>query len=259
MVTMVKADCCIVIPIYQDFDQLPGTALQSLTRASKILKAYPFFLVVPQSLQLEKYLQFFNDWGITIQLVLFDDSYFASIQGYNQLLLSPNFYRGFTQYQYMLLYQTDAWIFEDGIAYWCKQGYHYIGAPFVEWEWSTFYARHLTLPRRILYWLGYRQFNLVGNGGLSLRHIKACLHNLNRFKKAAQQFTHNEDYFFSYYINSFNPFFRVAPFRKALQFSFDENPATSFALNGQKLPMGCHAWPKYKDFWKDYIPFEHIL
>ena len=64
----------------------------------------------------------------------------------------------------------------------------------------------------------------------------------------------NEDYFFSFYLTSYNPFFKIPSVKKALKFSFDENPDKAFALNNNLLPMACHGWPKYKKFWKNYIP-----
>lgn len=250
---------CIVIPIYQNFTALTELPKLSLKQAASILNKYPIFLVSPKGLDISDYLDFFTAFDSNIEVIQFNHHFFNSVQDYNHLLLSSFFYETFADYPYILIYQTDAWIFKDELEEWCAKGYDYIGAPFVNWEWSTFYARHLTFPRRLLYRLGYRNFNLVGNGGLSLRNTKACIHNLKWFKKAAANFTLNEDYFFSFYINSYNPLFRVAPFKEALKFSFDENPEASLKLNHGQLPMGCHAWPKYASFWKDYIPFDYRI
>jgi hypothetical protein len=153
----------------------------------------------------------------------------------------------------LLICQPDAWIFKDEVMDWCNKGYDYIGAPWVNWKWSEFAASHITLPRTILGRLGYKQFNLVGNGGFSLRKVSSVITNLKIFKHALKSFNENEDYFFSFYINSYNPFFKIPLAEEALKFCFDENPDECFSLNNNQLPMACHAWPKYHSFWKKYI------
>jgi hypothetical protein len=54
-------------------------------------------------------------------------------------------------------------------------------------------------------------------------------------------------------VPSYNPFFKIPKVSEALQFAFDENPDQALKLNNGDLPMGCHAWPKYKSFWRNYI------
>lgn len=246
-----KKQVAIVIPIYKsDLNNEEKLSIQSVL---KVLKSHDFIFICSKQLNTNYYENIFpND--LVYKFQYFDNFYFESIGGYNKLLLSSFFYEQFKAYNYILIYQLDCYIFQDNLREWCNKGYDYIGAPWINWDWSTFSARHITFPRRLLYKLGFKNFNLVGNGGLSLRKVNSFIHNLTYFYKAAAKFDKNEDYFFSFYINSFNPFFKIPKLKEALRFSFDVNPGKAYELNNQQLPMGCHAWPKNVEFWKEFIP-----
>jgi hypothetical protein len=245
--------CCVVIPVYK---AVPDTIeLSSFKQCLKVLGTHPVILAAPQTLDTGLYNEVSNG---AISVERFDDAYFNDLAGYNKLMLSATFYECFTAFRYILIYQLDAWIFRDELEEWCSKNYDYIGAPWIEHEWAQFAAGHLTFVRTVLYKLGYRKFDIVGNGGLSLRKVRSCIFNLNVFKRAAASFEGNEDAFFSFFINSYNPFFRIPSSTIALNFSFDIHPEVSFRLNGNHLPMGCHAWNKNQDFWNEYIIHEPI-
>ena len=97
----------IVIPIYKE--EPSGNDIISIKRVFRVLKEYPITFVHPKSLDIRAYEEFgkvtFRD---------FDDAYFKSIDGYNQLMLSIDFYEAFTE-KYILIYQTDAYIFRDDL------------------------------------------------------------------------------------------------------------------------------------------------
>jgi hypothetical protein len=237
-----------VIPVYKavpDADEV-----LSFKQCLKILKDHPIVLIAPRSLD-AKFYEAISDHTVSVQR--FDDAYFENTSGYNRLMLSVTFYKSFSAFKYILIYQLDAWIFRDELDEWCNKNYDYIGAPWTGHEWAKFAAGHLTFVRTVLYKLGYRKFDVVGNGGLSLRKVRACIFNLNFFKRAVRSFKGNEDTFFSFFINSYNVFFRVPSSKIALDFSFDIHPEASYRLNGNKLPMGCHAWTKHREFWKQFI------
>lgn len=72
--------------------------------------------------------------------------------------MSPQFYEKFLSFYYILIYQLDAFVFYDALEFFCSLGYDYIGA-------SVAYSS----------WYGYKEKNpRVGNGGFSLRKVKAC-------------------------------------------------------------------------------------
>lgn len=43
------------------------------------------------------------------------------IAGYNQMMLSREFYQLFNDTEYLLICHTDAWIFRDELEDWCKK------------------------------------------------------------------------------------------------------------------------------------------
>ena len=86
------------------------------------------------------------------QVLRFDKRFFSSVSSYSSLLLTPGFYHAFQKYEYMLIYQPDAWVFRDELDDWCRKDYDYIGAPFVLGT-------------------GADERIFVGNGGFSLRKM----------------------------------------------------------------------------------------
>lgn len=47
-------------------------------------------------------------------------------------MLTKEFYLRFRQWEYLLIYQLDAYVFQDELMDWCNKGYDYIGAPFLK-------------------------------------------------------------------------------------------------------------------------------
>ena len=95
---------------------------------------------------------------------------------YSALLKQPQFYENFTNWQHLLIYQTDALLLRkiDPIYF----NYSYIGAPWV-----------LTNQ-----WCKYN----AGNGGFSLRNVADCIKATERNRKVPFNSIHrgNEDGFF---------------------------------------------------------------
>lgn len=176
----------------------------------------------------------------------------GSLRGYNEMMLSAEFYQLFINYTYILICQPDAWLFRNELDVWCAKGYDYVGAPW--WRrgiWSLPLLRYLFPKNRRLY-------GKVGNGGLSLRRVdsflKTCQTQQSRIQHYLRQTHHmyGEDVFWA--IEPIN--FRYPTMAEALQFSFDTRPQRCLETNHNQLPMGCHGWlkPQNIDFWKHYIP-----
>jgi hypothetical protein len=223
-----------------------------------------------------------------------DQTFFDNIDGYNRLLKSFEFYKKLQGFDYILIYQTDAYIFKNELDYWCSLCYDYIGAP----------------------WTGLHKWNNhpltgVGNGGFSLRNIKSTIkvlyklrmlevleqyqffnwkgilpklpHLIYRLIKARtepgfaeREVVCQEDIFWCKYaperLSTFAPIngivrliaslaikntFKIAPEKIAASFSFETNPSYLFRVNNENLPFGCHAWEKHEpEFWKTFIPLE---
>jgi len=227
----------VVIPIYKELADM--NEKHSFWQCTEVLHPYTIILAVPQSLN-TSYYEALTDK--TLQVQRFDDAYFKDVTGYSKLLTSKCFYQAFTAYQYILLYQLDAWVFKDELAFWAAKGYDYIGAPWLE-------PPPITSGKKPLFDLSKRLVNKVGNGGLSLRkiqsHIKWSFWASILFKLLPK----NEDMIWTLFVP-----FKKPKIKEALLFAFERNPERSFELTGQTLPFGCHAWEKYQPhFWQRFI------
>ena len=163
----------IVIPMYQA--ELSAEAAISLRHLQTYCADFPWIIVHPIGL----HFQFDTS---RFQKIALSPRHFKSVKTYNRLCLNPRFYQQFLDYDYILIYQLDTCAFKNELAYWCAQGYSYMGAP---WLRMTLLAK---LKRKILKIpkhqdllrsqpLTYR-WDGVGNGGLSLRHVRHCYETL---------------------------------------------------------------------------------
>lgn len=250
----------VTIPVYKKdpnkFERI------SLEQALKVLGKYPIRFVVPIDLDVSYYQKATQNFP-DVEFVKFENSFFKDINGYNQLMLNLDFYRTFEAYKYILVYQLDSFVFRDELKYWCSLNYDFIGAPWFQnvYGWLSSpkgYPVELKLFHK-LFFKG-KFLKRVGNGGFSLRKVSACINNLRLFQNTAKNWTAYEDSFYSHYLGTFNPFFRIPGQQKALKFSFDQLPEKAFQLNKFETPFGCHAWyhnnkiyPKNLDFWIEHI------
>ncbi len=270
----------VLIPVYKI--KISDNEVRSLKQCLNILDKHSICIVHPYSLNLSTYKNIADQLKKEITFKAFDKKYFANIQGYNKLMLSLKFYSSFSKYDYMLIYQLDAWVFRDELNLWCKKGYDYIGAPWFK-GWGKASKDSPIIG--------------IGNGGFSLRKIKSairCLrilkgirfldNQLKRFltkeginnkklsnfmmlpykilKINSEYLNHIindhqtfEDLVWSKYISKTFSGFRIAPINEGIGFSFEVNPNLLYFKNNQKLPFGCHAWEKYEfnTFWVKHI------
>lgn len=217
----------VLIPIYKK--QLTDLENISLVQAIRILSAYDIYFFMPKSLSID------NSYEVQIQR--FPDHYFNSICSYNCLMLSVEFYERFIDYEYILIYQLDAFVFSDKLQIFCCMGYDYIGAPWID---GSFYYK----DSQHMIWY-------VGNGGLSLRRVDSFIKILKQCQNMLVNNKIAEDQFFSMMeSNSFH----VAPIHIALEFSFEMNVKECYEKNSSRLPFGCHAWYRFNlPFWKPWI------
>ena len=268
----------IVIPIYKK--EISDNENASLTQCINILGNYPIIFVCPNSLDTAFYEDFCKSKNISFKVERFKDSFFKSLKNYSKLLLTKEFYNRFLSFEFMLLYQLDAWIFENKLEYWCDKNYDYIGAPWFE-GFDKADENSPIMP-------------ISGNGGFSLRKISSILKVLNVKYKSPKSFKeiYNKSnkkkkiskilnipiYLFKYFwqLEHFATFweitdtyedcvfatyaqkaykdFQLAPPEISLQFSFEAQPKRLYEMNNKKLPFGCHAFEKYDyQFWKPFI------
>ena len=216
----------------------------------------------------------------------FPAKFFGSAAAHNRLLMWPNFYRAFEDYDYILMYHLDSLVLSSDISRWCQAGFDYIGAPW--------------FPCSDTPWVKEAR---VGNGGFALMKIESVLTVLyNRYRQEPATFWsdilmrngakfqwlfgllkelrrlfpnsriirrpledlaitekpeihgRNNDFFWSFDAVGFFPQFKVAPVNDGLEFAFEAAPRMCFELNRRKLPFGCHAWTKFdRSFWEPHL------
>lgn len=263
----------VVIPVHKS--DPTQNELASLRQCYKVLGRYPIRIVAPEGLDMKNY----KEATPQCEVVFIAPEWLSSIRQYNKLKISRYFYELFRDYEYLLTYELDAWVFRNELDYWCDKGYDYIGAPWFEGYTniqseklmpganSGFSLRNIPntykLIKRINTLKSMRRFWYKSKFQSLIRfELVVCL--LNKFYKIRntsdlnylllQHWGHNEDYFLSAVVPSVFSDYQIAPFEEATHFSFEGNPSFLFRRNNETLPFGCHAWGKYEPvFWKDYI------
>lgn len=245
----------IVIPIYKN--TLTEGERLSLNQCVKILGDYAIVFAQPESLDSTPI-----SFDGKIKVERFPDKYFKTVFGYNELMLSDFFYQRFSDKEYMLIYQLDAYVFKDELKQWCAKEYDYIGAPWIASP-NTLLNRFVKLFHSSRKKEREAIFFKVGNGGFSLRNIKSSIAVTQQFvKEISENLTRDkddfwimEDVFWSLKVPELYPEFKIPDYKEALGFAMDRKPELAIKLNNNKLPFGCHGFEKtkVKDFWKTKI------
>jgi hypothetical protein len=229
----------------------------SFRRALQLFDKGNLFVMGPKNLN---YSNYEND---KVKVSKFDGRNFTSVRNHNKFLMSEQFYSRFQDFDYVLYYQLDAFVFDEDIDRWCNLGYDYIGGPWLDTEFHygnrVLWNSKANIPKvmdltvkRLL----SKKEHLPGNGGLSLRKTSSFLSVLERIPKIRDNWDYrNEDVFWSFVVPNNIEFFKVAPFDTALKFAFDMDPKRCFELNNNQIPYGCHAWqrPENIGFWRPII------
>jgi hypothetical protein len=230
----------VVIPVYKN--TLSIDERLSLVQCGKILGNYPIKIVAPEGMEVSEYKRILPQCVVEF----FPSNYFRDTFTYSKLLMKSLFYKRFRNYEYMLIYQPDAFVFRDELMQWCERDFDYIGAPWINEDWIHQLKRdiHINFNNSLI--------NKVGNGGLSLRKISTAVRACKLLYLVAAVWWKNEDIFWSNVVPRLMKF-RLPEIATALKFSFDLDPERCYEMNDRKLPFGCHAWNKNYDFWKPYI------
>ena len=208
-----------------------------------------------------------------LNTIKFDDKYFDNWLNYNSLLKSQIFWKKFTNYQFILLYQLDCLVFRSNIEEWIDMNFSFIGPPQINRK--------------------KRKLGFVGNGGFSLRKVNDHLNaiesnkiNFFNFKKQAIKYfsarkrlfylvktlalvclkyfkfriakkksslketfitysVYPEDVFWCMFGPILNNDFTICPPEKAIDFGFESDPRIAYEINQNKKPFGCHNWTRY--------------
>jgi hypothetical protein len=212
------------------------------------------------------------------RLIRMDGKFFGSAEAHCHLQLSTELYKPFVDYEYILMYHTDALVFSNELDAWCHSGYDFIGAPWIKSEHTPWVKGE---PE-------------VGNSGFALMNVRSFLRVLysikrrrttselwtaiwgdrNRLKAfrrfiARSLFIDNNvrahisamlllglpsDFFWSKDAVRYFPEFKIPSGSEALKFAFEVDPSKCYEMNGNKLPFGCHAWERYdRSFWEPHL------
>ena len=102
----------IIIPVYNTNPK--KTELASLQQFSKVYNwKYDVRIICPDDFsdkEVVDYITLLNaPENVYVQYKRYDSKYFKSTESYSQLLKSNSFYNDYTDYDYMLILQTDVW------------------------------------------------------------------------------------------------------------------------------------------------------
>lgn len=253
----------VIIPIYKV--DLSILQMKVLLHNLQILDEYIIVVVCPKSLDISQLMPLFKENKLEIER--FDDIYFQGIEGYNTLMLSSQFYSRFLDTTYILICQTDAFVFRNELALWCDKNYDYIGAPWIGSS-NSFYNICMRKINNIIRQLkgkhprNWGHLFKVGNGGFSLRKVQSHYSIANTYKDLIcgcvndkVNIYHMEDVFWSMRAPMLDSSFLIPDYKEALAFSIDRKPEIAVKLNGDKLPFACHGYDKKKvdAFWNPIL------
>ncbi len=230
----------IVIPVYKSVPD--PEEIRALKRALHIFSLHPLRLIGPDDMDYSAYIAA----GISNDNIIgMARHHFSSIKAYNRLLCNEEFYSAFKAYEYLLIFQTDAWVFRDELTEWCKKGYDYIGSP---WLWKP-----EPVKKHHLLDLWPLMKGRVGNGGVSLRKISIMIKYATLAKILFYLTGKNED--FIWLLVSGLPGTRIKkPMAdEALKFCIEMEPEEAMARTGG-LPFTTHAYMRYgADYWRPFM------
>ena len=208
--------CCVVLTTH--VESVTGDEESSVKQCVKIFgKNREIYLVVPEGLNID----WWKSFGV-FKPIFMPKENFASYRDYNHLCCKTEFYENFKDYDYILMYQTDCWVFKDRLDEFMSLGYDWYGA-----AWYT---------------------NVVGNGGLSLRKVSTMIDVTKKYPYTGE----NEDVWFC---QRHKNDIRACDLKTACNFSL-ECPRTEHykLLNG--LPMGVHGKTNHY-LWDEHF-YKHI-
>jgi hypothetical protein len=268
-----KKEVVVLIIVHKslltDFEEI------SLRQCFRMFQGRDIVIVCPKGLDISAY----RTISSSAVFDFIDARWQASYKMFNRLKIDPFLYKRYRQYEYILFYELDSFVFRDELDVWCNKQFDYIGAP-----WFKDFSNNPKNTETIG----------VGNGGFSLRKVASHLKVLesfsyishpaenwhdrfrnnpkgkDRIRKIAgfildltvrnntfwlfNNFRTNEDLFWGLHAGNNFDWFTVAPVDQAIAFSFEMNPEYLYRVNGRRLPFGCHAWWKYSlNFWKPHI------
>jgi hypothetical protein len=244
--------------------------LISLRQCVRILGTHPMTFICPEGMDSAWYRTFVPE--IPIEHV--DARWMSSFAMFQAFKISPFLYEKYEDYDYILFYEPDAFVFSDMLEAWCDRDFDYVGAPWVKESGEStsirmigggnggFSLRKVASHARVAKKFEIEQFLFRGYRRHSLDKLRFILAEACRLLGNGEKRRHYigpwspplEDFFWGFTAPKRDPSFRVAPPELALSFSFEVMPRRLYEINAHRLPFGCHAWFRYDlAFWRPFI------
>ena len=284
----------LIINHHFDFNEEEILGISSQLNSLKYL---PLCLVTSKgnglSIFLDKFKQQLDELELNkerISIEYFDEKYFNSIQGYNELLCSIEFYQRFNEYDFIVVSQPDVFLMDYKKFLNLPQmmeRYDYIGAPWLDDVLTSpslkkmrkvfFFKAFLSDVNRYLFFLFKRGLlelfpdidflYLSGNGGFSIRKTQVMLNYLKSLSEKDWAKIHSfrqesntkldsnvfaEDVFWCLFPSVLNKQIRVAPPSFSVHYAWEQGDLnTLLYYSNNNPPLAIHAWMKLK--LKDYV------
>lgn len=206
--------------------------LKSFIQLVRVLWRYDFEFTVPDNISTNEYtniLKINNKHNYVINRA---EPKLFTLKGFNEdIMLKKWFWDKFSDYEYVLHYELDSFVFRDELELWCDKGYDYIGAPWM----VDFSDKH--------------ELWKIGNGGFTLVKTET----MRKFLSVEHDNLHGM--WDNCICLKNHESFKLPDCREAMKFSFEKSPSWLFTLNDKKLPFGCHKWwaYEYDKFWRNII------
>jgi len=250
-----KKQVTVLIPIYQE---IPSELEKiSLAQTLKVLHKHPITFQAQEDLNIKWY----EDFCEGKAEVSFERFKWKGFQQYTYLMISPEFYQRFLDYEYILICHLDAFVFRDELQKWCELDYDYIGSVIYNKVWAS-------LSPRSGKFLGLARPEYFGNGGFALKKV-AGFHNLTTtfhfriklylwYRKIRKKFF-QDDIFLSQLFPKLIADFKIPPKSIAQQFGaafeiWDDRKLPFTKDDSTSLPFGIHGWFNHNfEYWKSCI------
>jgi hypothetical protein len=261
----------VVIPVHRE--RPSPSEIVSLRQCGKVLVKRDIVILAPKHLDLGAYRELLpRAADLRVK-----SHWMASLEAYNQMMMSPLVFNALKGYTHMILHEPDAIVLRDEIDYWYNQPFDYIGAPWFEGFApsaanapiigvgnSGFSFHRLSTSRRVTAsWMRWAPFSSIKENLIQgLRGDKARLRqafirlgSAGRLRGAYKLVDRNCDQFWSFIVPNIDKTFRIPTADIAVQFAWEVLPSRCMEMCGGSLPFGIHAWFKY-DF--DFL-VPHLL
>ncbi len=233
-------ECIVLIPVYREM--LCENEELSLKNNMEKLRQFPICFIAPENVKTSYYEENWRD----IALIKFHNWSADSLEDYNRLLMKPEFYEKFSEYNYMFILQLDGWLIkgEKELTEFLREGYDYIGAP---WPAGGYRYCKRIIPgaghSKVINYLQGETICKVGNGGVSLRKTESMISFFRIYGKEADKWEKAEDIFISFYGHKRKYRLRIPSEEIAERFSLEADMKEK--IQAGNIPMAVHKWEKY--------------